>query len=107
MVADEKLNGRSKELQMVSYPVSIPMPRGGLPRDYHPSAGRELRRQLEDYLNERAKDSPETVLTYAQIASATGTDKEYIKLFLKPLTGSHGGITIVNSELKNETGNPN
>jgi hypothetical protein len=85
---------------MLSYPIVVPMPRRRLPRYYHPTAGKEIRKQLEDYLNKQVvainKDSPGTVITYAEIEVATGINREIVKLFLFPLTGNHGSITIIN-----------
>ena len=85
---------------MLTYPVTIPIPKRGLPKSYHPSALPRCRKTLEDYLNRRAKDSRVTVLTYPQIANGTELDKEIVKIFLKPLTGSSSGITITNPELE-------
>jgi len=71
---------------MPTYPLVIPMPCRRLPGNYHPAAaGPKVRNQLEDYLNERAKDSPVTVLTYPQIANATGIDKEIVAFLLSPI----------------------
>jgi len=87
---------------MPSYPINVPIPKG-LAKEYSIQVVLELRKKLEDYLNERAKDSPVTVLTYPQIANATGIYKEIIKRFLKPLTGSYSGITINNPDLKDDS----
>ncbi len=83
---------------MPTYPISVPIPKG-LAKEISRHSALECRKQLEDYLNERAKDSPVTVLTYPQIADATGIDKEIIKRFLKPLTASYYGITINNPDI--------
>ncbi len=83
---------------MLKYPIHVPTPKR-LSKNYHPAAGRECSKKIEDYINERAKDSPVTVLTYPQIADATGIDKENIKRFLKPLTASYYGITINNPDI--------
>lgn len=83
---------------MFSYPIVIPMPRRKLPRRYHSIAIRKIKKQLEDYLNERVatinKNSPGIVITYAEIEVATRIDREIVKHFLFPLTGNHASITI-------------
>ena len=83
---------------MPSYPIHVPTPKR-LPKKYHPAAGRECRKKIEDYINERAKDSPVTVLNYSEIAYATGIDKELVTFCLKPLTASYSGITINNPDI--------
>ncbi len=88
---------------MVLYPVNIPIsPK--LAKSLSWELARRYRKQIQGYLNKRAKDSPETVLTYPQIAEGTSLDTDTVRLFLRPLTGSYSGITIVNPDLKNETG---
>jgi hypothetical protein len=62
---------------MRSYPVTVRVP-PKITKRLSPAIALELRNKIEDYLNERAKDSPETVLTYPQIATATGIDKEIV-----------------------------
>lgn len=87
---------------MVSYPVHIPISTK-LAKDLSPTLAREYRKRIQDYLNEQAKNSHETVLTYLKIADRTGLDTDTVRLFLKPITASYGGITIVNPDVKNET----
>jgi hypothetical protein len=41
-------------------------------------------------------------LIYPEIATATGIPEEIITHFLSPLTGSRGGITVGNPQLKQE-----
>ena len=83
---------------MLSHPIVIPVPRRKFPRRYHPTTIREIRKQLESYLNERVtainKDSPGIVITYAEIEVATGIEREIIRRFLYPLTGNRESITI-------------
>ncbi len=87
---------------MLKYPIHVPTPKR-LSKNYHPAAGRECRKKIEDYINERAKDSDFIVLNYFEIADATSIDEEIIKRFLRPLTGSYYNITIYNPDLKDET----
>jgi hypothetical protein len=87
---------------MLKYPIHVPTPKR-LSKNYHPAAVRECRKKIEDYINERAKDSPFTVLNCFEIADATSIDEEIIKRFLRPLTGSYYNITIYNPDLKDET----
>ena len=87
---------------MLEYPIHVPTPKR-LSKNYHPAAGRECSKKIEDYINERAKDSPFTVLNYFEIADVTSIDEEIIKRFLRPLTGSYYNITIYNPDLKDET----
>ncbi len=87
---------------MPSYHTTVPMPRRSLSKQYHPSLLRQSPQQLEDYLNERARNSPEIALTFFEIAHDTGINGEIVKLFLKALTGHDSGITVGNPELKRE-----
>ncbi len=84
---------------MLKYPIHVATPKR-LSKDYHPAGGRECGKKIEDYINERAKNSPFTVLNYFEIADATSIDEEIIKRFLRPLTGSYYSITIHNPDLK-------
>ena len=86
---------------MASYPVSVPLPHKHL-KNLSLDIALEQKRKLEDYLNEQAKTRPAVVLTYAQIAGATGISEKIVEAFLFPLDGGHRGITINNPQL--ETG---
>jgi len=87
---------------MPTYPISVPTPKR-LPKRYHPAAGRECAKEIEDYINEQAKDSRVTVLNYFEIAGAIGIGNEIVRLCLMPLGGSRDGITINNPQLEKET----
>jgi hypothetical protein len=89
---------------MAKYPVMVKLPHKllkNLPLDI----ALKQRRKIEDYLNERAKDSPATVFYYGAIASDTGIDKEIVMDFLYPLSGSNVGIAIIKPQLERGTGN--
>jgi hypothetical protein len=88
---------------MPSYRIYVPMPKYELPRHLYRPYVIKCTFKLEKYLNECAKDSPVTVLTYSQIADATRVDKEIVTFLLHPLTGSHSSITINNPNLKDKT----
>lgn len=83
---------------MLKYPIHIPIPKR-LTKEYSTQVVLELRKQLENYLNERAKNSHFTVLNYFEIADATDINEEIITRFLRPLTGSYYSITIYNPDL--------
>ncbi len=86
---------------MASYPVRVKLSQELL-KNLHPNIALEQKRKLEDYLNEQVKTTPVVVLTYAQIAGATGISEKIVEAFLFPLDGGHRGITINNPQL--ETG---
>ncbi len=90
---------------MFSYPISLPWPRPNRTKHLTSNEVREFKKTIESYLNEVAKDSTGEILTYPQVAVATGIDKDVVRNFLYPLTGNTGGITVGNPELEKGTGN--
>jgi hypothetical protein len=79
---------------MAKYPVIVKLPQKP-PKNLPLDIALKLRRKIEDYLNERAKDSPATVFYYNAIAGDIGIDKEIVRDFLYQLSGSNVGIAII------------
>ncbi len=88
---------------MFTYPIVLPRPRRNRIKHLTSNEVREFKKTIENYLNEVAKNSIEKILTYPQIAHATGIDKYDVRIFVYPLTGSTGGITVGNPELEQGT----
>jgi hypothetical protein len=62
-----------------------------------------MRKKLEDYLNERAKNSSGIAVTCTEIVHGTNIHEEIVMLYLMRIAGKQYSITIGNPELKNET----
>jgi len=90
---------------MFPYPITLPWPRKNRIKHIPPNFAREYHKQIEDYLNMVAKDTPPPgkSLTYPEIAVACGVDKQDVRIFVYPLSGSTGGITVGNPELESGT----
>ena len=88
---------------MFSYPISLPRPSRNRIKHLTSNEAREYHNKIENYLNEVAKDSTGKILTYPQIAVATGIDKDDVRIFVYPLTGNPSGITVGNPELEQGT----
>lgn len=88
---------------MFSYPIVLP--RASRNRIKHLTSNEriEYRNKITNYLNEVAKDSTGKILTYPEIADATGIDKDDVRIFVYPLSASTSGITVGNPELDKGT----
>jgi len=88
---------------MAIYPVRVSIPSRRLPGNWPIKFVTEFRKQIEDYLNEQAKNKSVVTLSYGQIARGADVSKDIVEAFLMPLSGGHTGITISNPDLKDET----
>ena len=84
---------------MLTYPFNVDVPSSLTKKKYPWSFLTEKAREIENYINERCKDTPETVFFYSDIASDLRIDEKLVKAFLQPLGGGHNGVTIYNHQL--------
>ena len=59
-------------------------------------------KNIEDYLNDRAKNKATLTLTYADIAEKTGTTVQIVRSCLQRIGGGSYGITIQNPNLDSQ-----
>ncbi len=88
---------------MFPYPISLPWPRRNRIKHLTSAQAIEYHNTIQNHLNEVAKGSTGKSLTYPEIAVATGIDKDYVRIFVYPLSGSTGGITVGNRDLEQGT----
>ena len=83
------------------YPINLSIPPHlSRQRSYAPAQLRAWRKMIEDYINDRAKASPQEVINYGDIEINLGISKEVIKRFLMKAGGGSNAITIYNSNFK-------
>ena len=88
---------------MIPYPITVPVIRHKRMQQFPLSDRLAMQKELEDYLNERAKDSSGIAVTCTEIAHNTNINEEIVMLYLMRIAGKHYSITIGNPELKKET----
>jgi hypothetical protein len=88
---------------MIPYPITVPLVRHKRIQQFPLSDRLAMRKKLEDYLNERAKNSSGIAVTCTEIVHDTNIHEEIVMLYLMRIAGRHYSITIGNPELKKET----
>ena len=86
---------------MFLYPVRVrSVPPGRFPKRNALFVSK-YRKQIEDYINERAKNYSTIPLSYEQIARDADVPKEVVEVLLRRMGGGYIGITIHNPQLEN------
>ena len=88
---------------MIPYPIIVPLIRHKRIHQLPLSDRLAMQKKLEDYLNERAKNSPGIAVTCTEIAHDTNIHEEIVMLYLMRIAGRQYSIMIGNPELKKET----
>jgi len=58
-------------------------------KKFTPGIAREYAKNVQDYVNNLAKDKPVTVINYYEIATALGISEKFVRELLSPIEAGH------------------